>query len=349
MNGTESETQPTPELDTDRTVLVTGATGYIGARLTPRLLGEGYAVRVLTRERSRIEDRDWADDVEVVEGDATRSVDLDKACAGVDVAYYLLHSMDGEGDFVERDRELARRFGLAAQKAGVQRIVYLSGLHPEGELSDHLASRVEVGDLLMASGVPTAVLQAAVVVGSGSASFEMLRHLTTRLPVMVTPKWLDNKIQPIAVSDVIDLLVAAAGLPPEVNREFDIAGPDVLTYKEMIERFAATAGLQQRRILTVPVLTPFLASQWVGLVTPVPTGLAKPLVGSLLHEVIASEDDLGELVDRPRAELLGFEEAVAAALVGDADGDDPRPEPGTVDPARLTAADPSWAGARRGK
>ncbi len=328
------------------TVLVTGATGYVGARLTPRLLQEGYAVRVLTRSAHRLADRDWVDAVEVVEGDATSSAVLDRACADVDVAYYLLHSMDGRGDFVERDRDLARRFGLAAQRAGVGRIVYLSGLHPEGELSDHLASRVEVGHLLMASGVPTAVLQAAVVVGSGSASFEMLRHLTTRLPVMVTPKWLGNRIQPIAVADVMYLLIAAAHLPPEVNRAFDIAGPDVLTYREMIDRFARIAGLPARRIVTVPVLTPLLASHWVGLVTPVPTGLAKPLVGSLLHEVVATEDDLGRRCDRPREQLTGFDDAVRAALVGD--DADPRPEPGTVDPARITAADPSWAGARRG-
>jgi uncharacterized protein YbjT (DUF2867 family) len=140
--------------------------------------------------------------------------------------------------------------------------------------------------------------------------------------------------------------VAAATLPPEVNRAFDIGGPDVLTYRVMIEAFARIAGLQERRIVTVPVLTPLLASHWVGLVTPVPTGLAKPLVGSLLHEVVAAEDDLGERTGHPRTSLIGFEEAVAAALIGD--DADPRPEPGTVDPARITAADPSWAGARRG-
>ncbi len=223
------------------------------------------------------------------------------------------------------------------------RIVYLSGLHPAHEpLSDHLASRVEVGDLLMASGVPTAVLQAAIILGSGSASFEMLRHLTTRLPVMLTPKWLDNRIQPIAVRDVLDLLVSAADLPPELNRTFDIGGPEVLTYREMIQRFAAVAGLRARAIVTVPVLTPHLASHWVGLVTPVPTGVAKPLVGSLVHEVVASETDLQDLVGMPAAGALPFDAAVAASVAGD--GADPRPEPGTVDPARITSADPAWAG-----
>ena len=196
----------------------------------------------------------------------------------------------------------------------------------------------------MASGVPTAVLQAAIILGSGSASFEMLRHLTTRLPVMVTPKWLDNRIQPIAVRDVLHYLVRAADLPPEVNRTFDIGGPEVLTYREMIQRFATIAGLMSRRIVTVPVLTPYLASQWVGFVTPVPTGVAKPLVGSLLHEVVCAEHDLDDLVGPPPQGPLPFDRAVADAIAGD--DVHPRPEPGTVDPAHVTSADPAWAGGR---
>ena len=329
-----------------RLALVTGVTGYIGSRLVPRLLDEGWRVRALTRDKRKVADRSWSDRVDVVEGDATSSEALARALDGVDVAYYFLHSMDGKGDFVERDRELARTFGRAATDAGAGRIVYLSGLHPhERPLSEHLASRVEVGDILMASGTPTAVLQAAVILGSGSASFEMLRHLTTRLPVMLTPKWLDNRIQPIAVRDVLHYLVGAADLPPQVNRTFDIGGPEVLTYRQMIDRFAAIAGLRQRAIVSVPVLTPHLASHWVGLVTPVPTGVAKPLVGSLLHEVVCTEHDVDDLVGPPPDGLLSFDRAVADAIAGDAA--DPRPEPGTVDPARITSADPSWAGGRR--
>ncbi len=328
-----------------RRALVTGVTGYIGSRLVPRLLEEGWQVRALTRDDAKVADRWWRDRVQVVEGDAGSADTLATALEGVDVAYYFLHSMDGEGGFVERDRELAHTFGVAASEAGVGRIVYLSGLHPDhGPLSDHLASRVEVGDLLMSSGVPTAVLQAAIIIGSGSASFEMLRHLTTRLPVMITPKWLDNRIQPISVRDVLHYLVRAADLPPEVNRTFDIGGPEVITYREMIQRFAKVAGLMSRRIVTVPVLTPYLASQWVGFVTPVPTGVAKPLVGSLLHEVVCSEHDLDDLVGAPPGGPLPYDRAVADAIAGD--DVHPRPEPGTVDPAHVTSADPAWAGGR---
>ncbi|MFW5473677.1 NAD(P)H-binding protein [Knoellia sp. CPCC 206450] len=322
-------------------VLVTGATGYIGSRLVPVLLDAGLRVRVLTRSADRLRARRWADDVEVVEGDATSRQDLDRALAGIDVAYYLLHSMDGKDDFEQRDRDLARTFGLAAQGADVGRIVYLSGLHPDGgHLSPHLASRVEVGDLLMASGVPTVVLQAAIIIGSGSASFEMLRHLTRKLPVMVTPKWVNNRIQPIAIADILHYLVGAATVEGDANRTFDVGGPEVLTYREMIQRFASVAGLRERAIRTVPVLTPGLASHWVGLVTPVPSGIAKPLVGSLIHEVVCQEDDIDDLVGPPQDGKTGFDDAVRAAL----DGAKDRPEPGTVDPARLTAADPDWAG-----
>ncbi|MGL5859831.1 MAG: NAD(P)H-binding protein [Phycicoccus sp.] len=336
----------TPSAPHGARVLVTGVTGYIGSRLVPALLEAGHEVRVLTRDRSRVADRWWRDQAEVVEGDATSREVLAEALDGVEVLYYLLHSMDGGGDFVERDRDLARSVGRAADDSGVRRIVYLSGLHPDdGPLSDHLASRVEVGDLLMASGVPTAVLQAAVILGSGSASFEMLRNLTERLPVMVAPKWLDNRIQPIAARDVLHYLVGAAGLPAEVNRTFDIGGPDVLTYREMITRFARLAGLMPRTVLTIPVLTPRLASKWVGFVTPVPTGLAKPLVESLRHEVVCHEHDIDDLVGPPPGGLLGFDRAVTDAVAGD--DADPRPEPGTVDPARLTTADPAWAGGRQ--
>lgn len=297
-------------------VLVTGATGYIGGMLVPALLDRDLPVRVISRSPARLRRHDWASRVEVVEGDAGSPADLDRALAGVDVAYYLLHSMDGKGDFVTRDRHLAEVFAAAAKRAGVRRIVYLSGLHPSGELSAHLGSRVEVGRILMASGVPTVVLQAGVVLGAGSASFDMLRHLTERLPAMVAPRWLRNRIQPIAIDDVLHYLAAAAVLPGEPNRTFDIGGPDVLTYAEMIEGYARVTGLGHRLIVTVPVLTPGLASLWVGLVTPVVAGIARPLVGSLIHEAVTAEDDLLALVGPPPGGRTGFEDAVRRATAG---------------------------------
>jgi uncharacterized protein YbjT (DUF2867 family)/tryptophan-rich sensory protein len=293
---------------------VTGASGYVGGQVVPRLLDEGWTVRVLTRRRASMDGKPWVDRVEVAEGDVGSAGDMRRALEDVDAAWYLVHSMDDQPDFQERDREAATHFSEAAESAGVSRIVYLGGLHPADEvLSPHLASRVEVGRILLESGVPTAVLQAAVVLGDGSASFDMLRYLTTRLPAMVAPKWLDNKIQPIAIDDVVTLLVGAGSLPPEVNRTFDIGGPEVLTYREMIGRFSDATGRRRPLVVTVPVLTPRLASHWVGLVTPISAGLAKPLVGSLVHEVVAKENDLQGLVDVPGG-FTDFDTAVRSAM-----------------------------------
>ncbi len=298
------------------TVLVTGATGYIGGRLVPRLLAEGHEVRAMTRSAGRLRDVPWADQVRVVEADALGGQGLEEALAGVDVAYYLVHSLGGAASFEQTDRQAAQAFGAAAKAAGVRRIVYLGGLVPQHEpLSPHLASRAEVGQLLLDSGVPTAVLQAAVILGSGSASFEMLRYLTERLPAMITPKWVDNRIQPIAVRDVLRYLVAAATLPADVSRRFDIGGPEVLTYREMMQRYAEVAGLRKRIIVPVPLLTPRLSGHWVNVVTPVPAALAKPLVRSLVNEVVCTEDDIKAHVPDPEEGLLGFEDAVHLALL----------------------------------
>ena len=295
--------------------LVTGATGYIGGRLVPELLDAGYRVRAMARHPERLEGRDWAQRVEVAAADATNPEDLARALAGVDVAYYLIHALGSGPTFEQRDRATARRFAVAAREAGVGRIVYLGGLHPADEtLSPHLESRREVGDILLASGVPTTVLQAAVILGSGSASFEMMRYLTERLPAMVAPRWINNRIQPIAVRDVLRYLVGSAAMPADVSRTFDIGGPEVLTYREMMQRYAAVAGLPPRVIRAVPVLTPRLASLWVGLVTPVPAGIAKPLVGSLIHEVVVKEHDIKAFVPHPPDGLVGFDRAVELAL-----------------------------------
>ena len=235
--------------------LVTGASGYIGGRLVPELLSAGYAVRCMARDPGKLSDRPWSDDVEIAVADAMDESAVRRALEGVDVAYYLIHSLGTDASFERRDRTAAQTFAAAAKAAGVQRIVYLGGIisGQAGELSPHLRSRAEVGDILLASGVPTAALQAAVIIGSGSASFEMLRYLTERLPAMVTPKWVDTRIQPIAVRDVLRYLVGSATLPADVSRRFDIGGPDVLTYAEMMRRYAEVAGLTPRIIVKVPV------------------------------------------------------------------------------------------------
>lgn len=297
------------------TVLMTGSTGYVGGEVLPELLERGWRVRVLTRSADRLP-RAWRDRVEVVEGDATDRESVARALADVDVAYYLLHSMDGGGDFIERDREMAQLFSDEAATAGVGRIVYLGGLHPTGELSPHLRSRVEVGEIFLGSPTPTVVLQAGVVIGDGSASFLMLRHLAERLPAMITPRWAMNKIQPIGVRDAVHFLVAAAELDGDVDRAFDIGGPDVLTYAEMMRRYAKVAGLGPRLIATVPILTPGLASHWIGLITPVKAGIARPLIGSLVHDAVCHEQDLLELAGPPPGDRTGFDDAVRDAMEG---------------------------------
>ncbi len=295
--------------------LVTGATGYIGGRLVPELLQAGHIVRVLARDPTRVRGHAWAGDVEVSQGDAQDPSAVETAMQGVDVAYYLLHSIGSGSDFVATEQRIAATFATAAADASVRRIVYLGGLTPSDEdLSPHLRSRHAVGEALLASPVPTAYLRAAIVLGSGSASFEMLRYLTERLPGMVTPRWVGNRIQPIAVRDVLGYLVGCATLPPDVDRAFDIGGPDVLTYRQMMQRYASIAGLPRRRIVPVPVLSPRLSSLWVGLVTPVPSSLARPLVESLRHDVVCAEHDIAAYIPDPSEGLLGFDRAVQLAL-----------------------------------
>jgi len=329
--------------------LVTGASGYIGGRLVPQLLGAGYAVRCMARDPGKLRDRPWSGSVDVAVADATDAVAVRRALQGIDVAYYLIHSLGTGASFEQRDRAAARIFATAALSAGVRRIVYLGGIVSGNarDLSPHLRSRGEVGDILLASGVPTAALQAAVIIGSGSASFEMLRYLTERLPAMVTPKWVNTRIQPIAVRDVLRYLVGCAELPAGVSRRFDIGGPDVLTYAQMMRRYAAVAGLRPRVLLAVPLLTPRLSSLWVGLVTPVPTGLAMPLVESLRNEVICTEHDIAKYLPDPPEGLLSLDHAIALALRHTQEGDvstrwSSAGSPGA--PSDPLSSDPSWAG-----
>ena len=327
--------------------VVTGATGYIGGRLAPRLLAEGHDVRCVVRTPEKMRDVPWARDVEVVAGDVLDEASMRRACADADVLYYLVHSLSERG-FAAVDRRAALIAAQAARATGVGRIVYLGGIHPDGvELSEHLQSRAEVGEILLRSGVPTVVLQAAVILGSGSASFEMLRYLTERLPVMLTPSWVHHRVQPIAVRDVLHYLTRVVDLPADVNRTFDIAGPDVLTYLQMMEGFAEEAGLPPRRMLPVPVLTPRLSSHWVNLVTPVPRSTAVPLIDSLVHEVVADEHDIDDLVGAPPEGAAPFRRAVALALTRIREGQVAtrwsNADAGHA-PADPLPSDPSWAG-----
>ena len=308
--------QPTPAVAPDQGhpfVLVTGVTGYIGTRLVPALLAQGRHVRVLTRDRSKLAQRAWLDQVDVVEGDAMDRGTLERALAGTSTAYYLLHSMDGKPDFERRDRAIALRFAQAAREAGVHRIVYLSGLHPANvRLSAHLHSRKEVGDILMASGVPTAVLQAAVILGSGSASFEMMRYLTRRLPAMVAPKWLRNRIQPIAVEDVLHYLTVAADLPPELNRTFDIGGPDVLTYADMIRRFATIDGLSEEEF---EILGKCVARDDKSISTRPGMDIPEPVLLLALKGILVKYDSNYYCVSEPAWALLRKRRAARGARV----------------------------------
>ncbi|WP_223279596.1 SDR family oxidoreductase [Streptomyces sp. SDr-06] len=298
--------------------MVTGATGYVGGRLVPELLEAGHRVRCLARSPDKLRDQPWAPRVEVVRGDVTDPDSVADALRGMDVAYYLVHALGSGADFEETDRRAAHLFADAAAEAGVRRIVYLGGLTPPGvpvqDLSPHLRSRAEVGEIFLASPVPATVLRAAVVIGSGSASFEMLRYLTERLPVMVTPSWVATRIQPIAIRDVLRYLVAGAGMPQEFNRAFGIGSPDVMTYRDMMERYAKVAGLRHRLILPVPMLSPGLSSHWIGLVTPEPPSVARPLAESLRYEVVCGERDIVQYVPDEPGAPLGFDEALELAL-----------------------------------
>jgi len=273
-----------------RPVLVTGVTGYIGGRLVPRLLKRGARLRCLARDASRLQDRAWRGDIELVVGDVLHPESLAEAMHGVVSAYYLVHSLGSGSDFPERDVMAARQFGAAAKRAGVERIIYLGGLgEPGTALSAHLRSRQETGDALRESGIPVTEFRAGVIVGSGSLSFEMIRCLTERLPVMVCPRWVYTRIQPIAVDTVLDYLVEALHVPASAGRTIEIGGADVITYAEMLTFYAEVRGLR-RWLIPVPVLTPKLSSYWVHFVTPIPAAIAKPLIAGLRNEIIVRDN-----------------------------------------------------------
>jgi len=308
----ERAAEPSPRASREQLILVSGATGYVGGRLVPRLLAAGQRVRCLVRDPSRLQGRDWLPHVEVAAGDVLRPAGLAEALAGVDVAYYLIHSMAGGSGFHERDIVAARGFARAAAAGGVSRIVYLGGLgDPEADISDHLRSRHDTGDALREAGVPVTEFRAAVVVGSGSISFEMIRYLTERLPVMICPKWVYTKVQPIGVDDLLRYLVEVLDVPESAGHVIEVGGADVRTYGDMMLGYAQARGLR-RRLQPVPVLTPVLSSYWVHLVTPIPSTIARPLIEGLSSEVIVRDDTARRLF--PQIHPVDYMTAVHAAV-----------------------------------
>lgn len=325
--------------------VVFGSTGYLGGRLIPGLLAAGHQVRAVARNPAKLSGVPWRDQVEIVRADVTDAESVAAAMRGQDVVYYLVHSLTQRG-FADIDRAAAHIVADVAEVVGVSRIVYLGGIVPEsGTLSAHLASRSEVGRILREGAVPTLELRAAVILGSGSASFEMLRYLTENLPVMVTPRWVRNRIQPIAVADVLHYLLGAATAPGEINAAYDIGGPEVLTYLDMMRRYAAVAGLRKRVIFVVPVLTPWLSAQWVNLVTPVPRAIAVPLVESLVHEVVCRDHSVSEIIPDPEGGLTPYDRAIELALAHVRDADVPtRWSDATGGPSAPMPLDPTWSG-----
>ncbi len=303
-----------------KTVLVTGVTGYIGGRLVPRLLDAGYQVRVLLRgSAARLDGYPWQDEVQIAIGDVLVPETLAAAMAGIDAAYYLIHSMGGHDGFSERDVRAAANFAGAAAGAGVQNIIYLGGLgDPDSNLSEHLRSRQQTGDALRQFSVPVTEFRAGMVVGSGSLSFEMMRNLTERLPLMIAPRWVYTKTQPIAIRDVLNYLIAALRTPASVGQIIEIGAPDVLTYAEMMMTYARVRGLR-RTIIRVPVLTPRLSSYWVHWMTPVSANVAAPLIEGLRNELIVRDESAKRLF--PDIQPIDFETAVRLALARVDEGD----------------------------
>ena len=333
-----------------RKILVTGASGYVGGRLVGELLKNGNEVQVLVRDPRKLSGAGWINSVSVVTGSADNYEDLLKALTNVHTAFYLLHSINYKSDFTEIETEMAKRFATAAKAAGVTQIVYLGGIANDKNISTHLSSRVETGKALASTGIPVMEIRAGIIIGSGSASFEMLRHLTHRLPIMTTPKWVSNRTQPIAIRDVLWYLTNAANLSAPVSGVFDIGGPEVLTYESMMQSFAKIAGLRKRIIIKVPVLTPGLSSLWIGFVTPVPTTLARPLVGSLISEVVVDPSrDISKVIAPPPGGPSRIDDAIKLALSRtNENAVDTRWSDAQVPtaPWQKAQSDPSWAGDR---
>ena len=293
-------------------ILVTGSTGYIGERLVPRLLEMGYRVRCLVRDPSRLQGRPWQSAIEITAGDVLQPDSLAPAMQGVSAAYYLVHSLAGGSGFQQRDLTAARNFSAAARAAGIERIIFLGGLAEAAPgLSEHLRSRQQTGDSLRSAGVPVTEFRAGVIVGSGSLSFEMIRYLTERVPVMICPRWVYTQTQPIGIHDVLEYLATALAVPDSSGRIIEIGGAEVVTYGEMMMIYAEVRGLK-RWMVPVPVLTPRLSSYWVNLVTPIPAVIARPLIEGLRNESIVHDPSAQQLF--PRIQPAGYRFTVEQAL-----------------------------------
>jgi uncharacterized protein YbjT (DUF2867 family) len=322
-------------------VFLTGSTGYIGGRLAPRLLEKGYIVRCLARSEAKLRARPWSthEGIEVFEGQAGDEDHLVEGLRDCDAAFYLIHSMDASiGEYRAQDFALAKTFGRACARAGVKRIVYLGGLGEVGEgLSKHLTSRREVEEALESSGVPITVLRAAMIIGSGSASFEILRYLVERLPIMITPRWVSTESQPIAIRDVLFYLVEVLSVPETIGKKIDIGGLDVMSYADIMREMALGLGLRRRLVIPVPILTPRLSSLWIHLVTPLHSSIARPLAEGLKNRVVCRDNQATLLMPH---QCLPVSQAIRASLEVIQSGS---VETSWSD-AGVMPGDPSWAG-----
>ena len=324
-----------------RLVAVAGATGYIGTRLVPRLLKAGWRVRCLVRSPRKLADRSWYTDqrVEIVRSDLSDTATVSAQLNGCEAAFYLVHSMVSAGSsYADADRAMASRFADAAAAARVERVIYLGGLGETGEhLSEHLTSRREVEEALAGGGVPVTSFRAAMIIGSGSASFEILRYLAERLPILLTPKWVRTECQPIAVRNVLHYLVTCLTVPQTIGRTLEIGGPDVVTYEQLIQIMAEERQLPRRLIVPIPLLTPFLSSLWIHLVTPVSARMARPLAEGLRNRVVVQDDAAARMMPQ---ELLSVRAAIRTALDMEARSD----VESTWSAAGPMPGDPDWAG-----
>jgi len=300
----------------NKPILVAGATGYVGGRLIPALLDEGYTVRAMGRSLEKLACRPWGHHpkVELVKGDVLDRESLERALSGCGVAYYLVHSMIAQKHkFVEADRRAARNMVSASESAGIDRIIYLGGLAEKknGVLSKHLLSRIEVADILQSGKVPVTDLRAPMILGSGSASFEILRYLVERLPLMITPRWVRSLNQPIAISNVVKYLVGCLEHDETIGQTYDIGGPDVLAYRDLLDIYAQEAKLPKRWVMPVPVLTPTLSAYWIHLISPVPHSIALPLTEGLSSNAVCSDKRIQTIIPQ---KLLSPREAIRTAL-----------------------------------